>query len=129
MQQARYFTLEEAERALPRARRILARLRNLRLHARILAEGKEIPKQLGLPFTEEQSYQFAFLQEIRQNKGLNSHMGELFRTLDELDRTGCIINDLDEGCISFHHRHNGRDMLLCWREGDEHITRWQETKK
>jgi hypothetical protein len=128
MQPIKYFSLDEAEQALPRVRRLLDKLQKLKLQVNILAEEKEAPIQLTEPFTEEEIYQFAFIQEIKLNKELHKHVHDFFKTLDEMNEIGCIIKDLDEGLIDFYHKMNSRDVLLCWKKGEKQITHWHETE-
>jgi hypothetical protein len=126
MQPIRYFTLEEAERALPRVKRLLTKLHKLKAEILVLAEEKEAPIELTTPFTEEEIYRFAFVQEIQLNRDLHKSVYAFFATLDQLNRLGCIVKELDEGLIDFYSKLGTRDIFLCWREGEECIEHWHE---
>jgi hypothetical protein len=126
MQRKTHFTLEEAERILPRVKRLLAKLHTLKAQINFLAEEKEAPIQLTEPFSEDEIYRFAFAQEIKLNRELHKHTYEFFRTLDQLNELGCAIKDLDEGLIDFPYKLNGKEVCLCWKEGEAHINHWHE---
>jgi len=126
MQRKPHFTVEEAERILPRVRRLLARLHTLKAQVNFLADEKEAPVQLTEPFSEDEIYRFAFAQEIKLNRELHKHTYEFFRILDQLNELGCTVKDLDEGLVDFPCRLNSRDVMLCWKEGEDRITHWHE---
>lgn len=126
MHPTRTFSVEEAERLLPKIRRLLAKLHMLKIQINLLTEEKEAPVQLTEPFTEDEIYRFAFAQEIKLNRELHKHTYEFFRTLDQLNELGCVLKDLDEGLVDFPCRLNNRDIWLCWKEGEDTITSWHE---
>ena len=126
MPEKKYFTLDEAQHALPKVRRLLAKLHTLKAQINFLAEEKEAPIELTEPFTEDEIYRFAFAQEIKLNAELHKHTYEFFKTLDLLNELGCIVKDLDAGLIDFPHELNGREVLLCWKEGENSIEHWHD---
>lgn len=126
MPRKHFFTLEEAESALPKVKRLLAKLHTLKAQVNFLAEEKESPVQLTEPFTEDEIYRFAFAQEIKLNRELHKHTYEFFRILDQLNELGCEVRDLDEGLVDFPYKMNGREVCLCWKEGESKILHWHE---
>ena len=122
-----YFSLADAEKALPKVKRLLNKLHTLKAQINFLADQKEAPVELTEPFSEEEIYQFAFMQEIKLNRELHKHTYEFFSVLDQLNELGCIVKDLDEGLVDFPHCINGREVWLCWKEGEEKITQWHES--
>lgn len=126
MQRKPHFTVEEAERILPRVKRLLSRLHTLKAQINFLADEKEAPVQLTEPFSEDEIYRFAFAQEIKLNRELHKHTYEFFRVLDQLNELGCTVKDLDAGLVDFPCRLNKRDVMLCWKEGEDRITHWHE---
>ncbi len=123
-----HFTIEEAQKALPKVKRLLAKMHTLKAQINFLAEEKEAPVQLTEPFTEEEIYRFAFAQEIKLNRELHKHTYEFFKVLDQINNLGCIVKDLDEGIIDFPHKINNREIFLCWQEGEDRISFWRETE-
>jgi len=128
MQLTKHFTLEEAEKALPRVRRILSRLHTLKAQINFLADEKEAPLELTEPFSEDEIYRFAFAQEIKLNRELHKHTYEFFRTLDQLNELGCVVKDLDAGLVDFPYRLNGKHVFLCWKEGERRIGHWHDAE-
>jgi len=45
---------------------------------------------------------------------------------DELAEVGCELKDYQAGLVDFVGRHEGRDVYLCWKLGEEHINYWHE---
>jgi hypothetical protein len=122
----KYFSVEDAQKALPRVRRLLSRLHKLKLEINFLAEEREAPFELDEPASEDEAYRFAFAQEIKLNRVLHKAIYEFFKTLDQLNEIGCVVKDLDEGLIDFYSRLNDREVMLCWKEGEDSIRHWHE---
>ncbi len=129
MSEKRFFTLDEAEDLLPKVERILSKLHTIKAQISVLSEDSRDPVLLSDPFTEEQSYKFAFAQEMVFNRELHRHMCAFFRTLDKLDELGIVLQDIDCGIVDFPHRINGREVSLCWKEGEERISYWHGTSQ
>ncbi len=53
-------------------------------------------------------------------------MTKLEDFVDELSEIGCELKDYQTGLIDFVGRHEGRDVYLCWKLGEERITHWHE---
>jgi len=50
----------------------------------------------------------------------------LSEDLQRLKQYGCVLKDLETGIVDFPARLEGRDVLLCWRLGEESISHWHE---
>lgn len=48
------------------------------------------------------------------------------RGLDQLARWGVVVRELESGICDFRARHDGRDVYLCWRLGEERLGFWHE---
>ena len=46
--------------------------------------------------------------------------------LGELEQVGCEFKGFDEGLVDFHGRLDEREILWCWKSGEERITHWHE---
>jgi hypothetical protein len=57
---------------------------------------------------------------------LETCMTKLEDFVDELAEIGCELKDYQAGLIDFVGRHEGRDVYLCWKLGEERITHWHE---
>jgi hypothetical protein len=49
---------------------------------------------------------------------------EIERCLAQLDEAGVQVKDLDEGLLDFPAVHEGREILLCWRVGEDRVAYW-----
>jgi hypothetical protein len=130
MQEKRYFSLDEAERALPKVAQILDRLHTIKAQVNLLSADHAEPKLLSDPFTEEQSYRFAFAQEIIGNDELHKHICKFLQVLERVEGIGCTVADLDRGLVDFPHLlNNKKEILFCWQESEEHINSWHSASK
>ena len=110
----RHYTLAEAEKALERVLELLGRLRS----ARALLSDDEAREALtdaapgnggGAP---ARTVSEGFL-ELR----------EALRDLQEME---VVLRDLDRGLVDFPALRDGREVYLCWEEGEERIAFWHE---
>ena|SRR5690348_1065699 len=107
----RRFTVEQANKTLPLVRRIVADI--VQSHA----EAARLQQQFERVAPREQ-------KPIQQR--LESVMHRLEDYVDELSEVGCELKDYQSGLIDFTGRHDGRDIYLCWKLGEERITHWHE---
>ena len=49
---------------------------------------------------------------------------ELVAVLEELERLGVQVKDIDRGLVDFPCEHRGRIVLLCWELGEDEIAYW-----
>ena len=104
------FTPDEANSALPDVRRAVAtiqdRMKWLASHPPAVSY---LVKQLRIPMDAPVSPDyFGSLIEMRS-------------ALGEVESIGCHIKDIQTGLVDFPSRLDGRDILLCWRVGEESI--------
>jgi len=119
----RRFSLAEANRSLPLVKRVVGDI--VKTHALAMklqhdverqSTGKQPPKQ-----PQQQPPTAASLQDQ-----LDSCMNKLEDFVDELSEIGCELKDYQMGLIDFVGRHEGRDVYLCWKLGEERITHWHD---
>jgi hypothetical protein len=118
---ARYFTLPEAERLLPRVEQ---HLRDCLLHR---SEAMKAHEELEMVSAR-----------IRMAGGLRVQPGPLLATrarrdastdslkasLEKIEELGVMIKDLDIGLIDFMTRYRNQDVCLCWKLGEKGIGFW-----
>ena len=112
----KYFTLADARRALPLVRRIAADIQNaqanrFRLHADLSAQ------TIGDPAS-------AAVRQIQ--KDLEKQTLRLEDLVAELQKIGVDLKDPARGLLDFPAVHEGREVLLCWKAGEETIGFWHE---
>lgn len=108
----KHFTLQHANRTLPLVRRIVADV--VATHAR----ASELHNKLDYSMPRDRREQLEAELEVVVQR--------LDNLVDELTEIGCEIKDYRLGLVDFATRHNGRDIYLCWRLGEDRITRWHE---
>jgi hypothetical protein len=62
----------------------------------------------------------------RIQQDLDVAIDKLHTYLDELTEIGCELKDFQAGLVDFIGRHQGRDIYLCWKLGEETIGYFHE---
>jgi hypothetical protein len=111
----RHFSTAEANRALVLVRRIVADIvrdyRNLcESHRRFQA----CDAKGNLAGAEEARRQYVHLTD--RLSGLR----------DELEEIGCELKDYELGLVDFPSIREGRQVLLCWKLGEQSVEHWHE---
>jgi len=112
----RYFTLADAHRALPLVKRIAADIQRtqadrFRLHSELTAlSGNEFAAEPARQLQVELDKQTMRLEVL----------------VDELQKVGVDLKDPARGLLDFPAIHEGREILLCWKAGEDLITAWHE---
>ena len=114
--QRKYCSLEEAEKLLPKVEMTLQKLQSLNKILELL-DTVEIEVDEHSPHVREVT---------RFNKVFHKLSYEFYELLDELELSGVILKDLNNGLVDFWHKFEGRDVHLCWRQGEESIQHWHE---
>jgi len=113
----KYFTLEEAHRALPLVKRIAADIQvtqaqRLRLHAELSG---------GLA-------QLSNSQQDRLQAEFEKATSRLEELVDEISRVGVELKDPSRALLDFPCLYEGREVLLCWKADEPTITHWHEVE-
>jgi hypothetical protein len=113
-QHARHYTLEEASALLPRVAELLTTMRAAR-------------DRLGNAEAR------AALEEAGQSNGggqpgkvVSEGFLELREAMIELRELEIVLRDLDRGLVDFPALRDGREVYLCWEEGESEIGFWHE---
>lgn len=112
---AKYFSLDEANKALESVRPLMDELQALR--QRILASRPE-----AWPAIEKAA-----------GNGGNRAMSEMVREFEKLDSlvhqiqdTGAVLKDINLGLLDFPALRDGEEVYLCWQYGEADIAYWHE---
>ena len=110
-----YFTLQEANAALISIRTWLDEIQTIRRE--ILVHQPEI---------------WSVMEKSAGNGG-NPTLSRLVKSFDRLDAlihniqdTGVIIKDINTGLLDFPSIRDGREVYLCWKNGEGDIAYWHE---
>ena len=111
---ARHYTLEEASELLPRVVEIIERMRVAR-------------NQLG-----DREARDALSEAGPTNGGgapgrtVSQGFLALRDSMIELRELEVVLRDLDRGLLDFPSLRDGREVYLCWQEGEDGIAFWHE---
>jgi hypothetical protein len=114
MQHERHYSLDEANAALPAVGQLLDRLRSAR-----------------------QRLSDSEARDALSEAGPTNGGGEPGRTVSEaflalrdglveLREREVVLRDLERGLVDFPAIRDGREIYLCWEEGEEEIAFWHE---
>lgn len=112
-------SLNAAEKTLPRLRTLLEQLR-------LLQETLDLMESIEIEMEDENHEMYRSVTQF--NKAFHRLSYEFFKKLDKVERSGAIIRDLEEGIVDFPSTFEGREVFLCWRDGEESIEHWHETE-
>ena len=110
----KYFTVEEANRALKYVEPVVEDLDAAYRQAMVIRQSMENQRP------EDD------LQELRQ--AYEVCMERLNTLLDELHLVGVEFKDFDLGLLDFPAIHEGREVCLCWKRGEKQIVAWHEAE-
>ena len=116
MDEARIFTLEEAERTLPLLRRILT---DLRAEYRTWQDAGAEYELLAAGTRAERGETEELLAARR---AMTASADRISGFLDEIAAIGCLFKGFDAGLVDFYTLREDRLVFLCWRVDEDHIT-------
>lgn len=112
----RLFTIEEAQRALVFVRRVVQDI--VQHYQELIGLRDELET---LADTTVEPERIASLRD--RNDRLTDALNRLH---DELTEVGCQLKDWRMGLVDFPALRGGREVLLCWRLGEERIAYWHD---
>ena len=112
-----YFSLEEVQLILPKLEQPLKKLMKLK-------KSLEIYDLVDVEF-EDEDYEL-HMKNIKINKQFHKLHYEFFKLLEEVEGTGAIITDLDLGLVDFYSQFEGKEIMLCWKLGEDKVRHWHD---
>jgi hypothetical protein len=117
----RYFSLEQAQRTLPRVEQAVRDAIEVKAqHQHADEELKDVSRKVmasgGMQIDR------AHVGQIRQEREAAAQ--RLQSALDTIHEYGCLVKDLDIGLLDFPTLYRGREVYLCWRLGEKSIEFW-----
>lgn len=121
--QKKYFTVAEANAALPLARAIVTDIATLahdlrERHERLSRLKPDERHRIGEAHQEELQQVTAEFERDQER------MREYIRELTDL---GIELKDFDTGLVDFLCKLDDREVYLCWRLGEAEVAHWHET--
>ena len=115
----KYYTAETAQKQIPKIKKSLLKLRNIKKAIDAILSVRMDPGEIG--------YDEFLETNTKLNKEYHKLSYEFYKELENLEKTGCVLKDLELGLVDFYCRFEGRDIFLCWKLGEEKIKAWHET--
>jgi len=116
----RYFTVEEANDALPAVRLLMERIAS---HRATLAEAQArhaaLSQRIAGNGGDLSPHEVAEVQQEVEDEA-----AAIARCIEGIGEVGGMVKDLDEGLVDFLARRDGEDVCLCWKLGEDEITHW-----
>jgi hypothetical protein len=116
----RYFTLAEANATLPLVRRIVADITTVYPKWRDLVSSYELVAAQARPEWGESP------EQVRLRTEIEAVARDIAAYLAELEQVGCVFKGFDQGLVDFYGKLDDRDVLWCWKVGEESIEYWHE---
>ncbi|MBI3035946.1 DUF2203 domain-containing protein [Candidatus Woesearchaeota archaeon] len=115
----KYFTIESAQSQLPKIKKRLIRLQNLKKSIDAIASVRIDPNEI--------EYDEFIETNTKLSKEFHKLSYEFYKELEKLKKTRCLLKDLEQGLVDFYCKFENRDVFLCWKLGEERIMAWHET--
>lgn len=111
----RYFTVAEANALLPELS-----VKLLRLQAML--------RRLREDYAEKETELFQRAQTNGKHPEWEPSViaPEIHKAVDELHKLGILLRDIEQGIVDFPHMREGREVLLCWRLGEQRVQYYHE---
>lgn len=115
----RYFTVEEARALVPRLRGLLTALQ---VEKRNVTEEVAALQRLT-PAMRADGYAG---QAIRHEMRIDRLVAAMRDKLNQIQKMGVEVKDLDVGLVDFPSLREGRVVYLCWRVDEPTVDYWHE---
>ena len=118
----RYFTLDEAREHISWLAQLFADLKPLRARAQELTgETRALEQRIG------SNGGSTTRDRLEQQRGLlDEVVAEINLKADAISERGILVKGVEPGLVDFPSLMDGREVYLCWREGEAQIDFWHE---
>ena len=114
----KFFTLSEANRTLPLVKRIVQDVTSMYPTWKDLVAKYELIAAQARPDWGESQEQLDLKAQI------DTVAGKINGFLQELGAIGCEFKGFEEGLVDFHGKLEDREILWCWKLGEERIAHY-----
>jgi hypothetical protein len=117
------FTLEEANSLLLHLNETFSGIFYLNERIKLVSKGlQELIDIWGEQIFESNNPDNKFYFEKLKEREDALH--ELQKRISEIQKSGCIVKDINEGLVDFYCKRNGELISLCWKYGEDKIKYW-----
>ncbi|MBI3861846.1 MAG: DUF2203 domain-containing protein [Planctomycetia bacterium] len=121
----KYFTIEEANNALPLVRAIVADI--VAKYAAVSERKSRLDQIRDSRSSQSRGAQDLYGEELAQvEEELDREIARLQEFIDELENLGVELKDISRGLVDFRSLVDGREVYLCWLLGEEEVGHWHE---
>jgi hypothetical protein len=114
------FTLAEANRTLPLVKRIVQDIMT------VYPQWKDLVAQYELVAAQAKPEWGESTEQLNLKAQVDAVAARINSFLRELEQVGCEFKGFDEGLVDFHGRLEEREILWCWKSGEDRISHWHE---
>jgi len=114
----KYFTIESVQKQLPKIKKSLSKLQNLKKAIDAILSVKLDPNEIG--------YEEFIETNTKLNKEYHKISYEFYKEVEKLEKIGCVLKDLEQGLVDFYCKFEKRDIFLCWKLGEDIVKAWHE---
>jgi hypothetical protein len=114
------FTLAEANRTLPLVKRIVQDILS------VYPQWKDLVDRYGLVAAQARPEWGESREQLDLKVQIDAVAGKINAYLAELEEIGGEFKGFDLGLVDFHGRLDEREILWCWKFGEDRITHWHE---
>ena len=119
---ARLFTREEADAMLPELRGLLERVAVAR--RQLLQTTRELD---ALERKRDRSNALQLGRSLRELRArLGADRDALRAAFEEITSRGVQVKNIEPALLDFPAWHEGRVVLLCWRDGEPSVSHWHD---
>ncbi len=123
---SRYFTLQEAESLIPFVKECLEAAINAKaMVGEIDGEMQELSARICMLGGTEIDPDHIARRRLERTALVRS----IEDSVNEIQRSGCLVKDLDMGLLDFPALLNGVEVYLCWKLGESKIEWWHSTQE
>ena len=111
-----YFTVKSANEILP----IVIKKYE---HAK---QQKDLIIKTEQELTHRMSTEDSLIDYATLKQKLNSVITKFYQSLEDLESTGVVVKQLDQGLLDFPAKRFEQEIWLCWKEGETEVKFWHE---
>jgi hypothetical protein len=120
------FTLGEANDMLPLVERTLSRVFQMRRQLEQIQRELELANAAPEEEDFEVLFEDASMGVVNRRAALKTLLATIDDEIENLANAGAILRDIDEGRIDWRACHDGRDIHLCWQQGESEVAHWHD---
>ncbi len=115
------FTLREAQSLVPKLEQLLRTAVQAKAEAEAVDEDLQgVSTRITMAGGMEIDPGAIAEMKVRKTGAIQA----LQRCVEEIQQTGCLLKDLDEGLLDFPAMLGDREVCLCWKLGEDRIEFW-----